>query len=156
PREDASRSALDFIHAHLLNDGVEQEGLDRFLDQLAVAFRAAGAGLATFEPAGPTLQGHAPAAASSLTAVPWHSDATWLRRASPATGAVRLPGPKQTAFLVAAWESGKNAAGLLWLDDDAGRIWSAAESAALDLAAALLGRRFGRAQNHPRWAAQVD
>src|SRR5262245_31346808 len=98
-RKDSSRSALDFVHDQFLAGGDSARGLDVLLGGLAVAFQAAGAGLATFAAGGLEVQARAPGnRIGSEALLPWQRDSTCLEQIGPSAGAVALSS-EQVTFL---------------------------------------------------------
>ena len=153
---DSSRSALDFIHALLGRGPVGAVGVDGLLNDLAAAFAASGAGLASLT-SGKVLA-RRPAGDGRL---PWQDDAEVIGRAVRAPAALSVPrdggkGEATTPLLVTAVQLPSRSGWLLWLEADGDRpAWSAAEAAALTLAGQALGRLLESDQPNPRWAAQL-
>ena len=149
---DASRSAVEFVHALLSRGPVEAPGLDGLLQELAVAFAASGAGLAALN-SGKVLA-RRPAVAGRL---PWEDDAELTGRVLRAPTALTVDRPAGGRLLVAAVQPPGHAGRLLWLEADAARPkWSVAESAALALAAQAVGRLLAVGGRAVRWAEQLE
>jgi signal transduction histidine kinase/ActR/RegA family two-component response regulator len=140
-----SRAALDLVHGYLSRPALEQPPLDHLLAELATAFAACGAGLASL-PDGATSARH-PAEA---TAPPC------LDVARAARGTVTLERAGGGSFLLApVADPAQGPAWALWLEDDRRAAWPDDEAAALHLAGLSLSRWLQGA-DRPRWADQLD
>ncbi len=115
---DASRSALEFVHALLGRGAVGAVGLDGLLKDLAAAFAAAGAGLAVLT-SGKVLA-RRPAGDGPL---PWEEDAELAERVLRAPAA--LSGPRRAGGGRPACDGDPAASAapgwLLWVESDDAR-----------------------------------
>jgi signal transduction histidine kinase/ActR/RegA family two-component response regulator len=145
-----SRSALDFVHRLLAKPAVEHPPLPELLAELAAAFAASGAGLASL-PDAATLVRH-PAAGQQTSDL-----AALLACAGTVAGATTLDRPAGGSYLVSA-VPGAGGNWALWLEDERRTNWD--ESAALlELAGLALARWLRNSGGHaqpPRWADQLD
>jgi signal transduction histidine kinase/ActR/RegA family two-component response regulator len=149
---DASRAALDFAQALLSRPASDPTALQGLLRELAEAFGAAGAGVASL-PGGAVLVRYGQAAAEGLW--PWQSDPDLPARLCQAASAQVLAGPNgkllATTIGVPAGEGW-----LLWVEERSAP-WSPGEAAALAVAGDALGRRLRTGtEAAPRWLRQLD
>ena len=150
--DDASRSALSFVHRLLCQTPTKGAGLDGLLAELAAAFAASGGGLALL-PSGKILA-RRPADDKPL---PWDEEPEWISRALRSPAALTLPRPSGGSYLLTGLRVPSRLDALLWLEaDDRRRPWSEAEAAALTLAGQTLGRLVQPDRPAPRWAVQLE
>jgi signal transduction histidine kinase/CheY-like chemotaxis protein len=153
---DSSRAVLDFIHRVLTSAPSEQADLAALLGELAAAFHAPAAGLASLRD-GQTLARHpAPSESSPATdhAASW-DDAGLRERVQRAGSGVTAPLPQGGTGLLTILGTADRGSWLLWLEDRARTEWSAGEAAALVLAGHALTRLMGE-ETLPRWGEQLD
>jgi signal transduction histidine kinase/CheY-like chemotaxis protein len=146
------KSALEFLHRLLVRPPGDHPALDGLLAELAGAFAAPRAGLASL-PDGVALCRH-PAGAPRPARWPWEEEPSLLARASQGPSAVALD-REGGGFLLTTLGHPGGPGWLLWLEDDTRSGWTDAESATLALAGHALGRWLS-AEGHPRWADQLD
>src|SRR5262245_35503359 len=147
---DPTRAALDYAHRLLLRPPGDQPALADLLAQLAAAFGAAAAGLASLPDGGLSLR-H-PAAPAPQAPWPWQEDPSLLAAARRAPGAVALERPGG-GLLVTTFQAGDGSGWVLWLEQP--RASADAEAAALALAGHALSRWLA-GEARPRWADQLD
>lgn len=138
---DQSRSALEFIHQLLQATRADTRTLPTLLGELGRAFGAAGAGLSA-PLTGPALikyQEWSRGNALPLTHYPWDQQPSLIEEIKTQATALTVS-EKSAAWLVTVVSPTEDGGWLLWLQDEAGRTWSLAESAALPLAGQALAR----------------
>jgi signal transduction histidine kinase/ActR/RegA family two-component response regulator len=155
PPGDRSRAALDFAHRLLAAPATDWPGLDRLLADLAAAFAAAAAGLATL-PDG-ALLARSPSVPANFQP-PWVRDAELIPRARAALTALTVPSSEVGPLLLSAFAAADGSSWLLWLEAGSRSGWTDGEAAALPLVGHTLSRRLGApaGEGTPRWAGQLD
>jgi signal transduction histidine kinase len=150
PPPDTSRAALDHVHRLLVALPAEHPALDGLLADLAGAFGATAAGLASLtDPA----DGARWPAAGPAGGLPWQDDPGFFARPGPAAGVVAVE--RRPGSLLATPLAGCETAWVLWVEDAGRAAWTDAEAAALALAGAALARLLA-GPAAPRWAEQLD
>ena len=157
PPQDSSRSALDFVHRLLSATPSGPNDLTGLLGELAAAFSAPAAGLATL-PDGAVLGVHpAPADLSPAeTASPLREQPDLLDCLRHAHTALTVPLATGGSRLIAALGTPERGGWILWLEDPGRAEWTEGEAAALWLAGQALTRRLTAEEKLPRWAVQLD
>jgi signal transduction histidine kinase/CheY-like chemotaxis protein len=153
---DHSRAVLDFLHGLLAQSDTPSPSLTELLHNLAGAFVAAGAGLVEFAD-GATFRERLPETATP-PALPWVERPDLLSKVSASTTGMVVRSA-DVPFLCVPVCPREGAAWMLWLEGKAGQSWTAAESAALTLAAGVLARWLGpepTRNNAPAWALQLE
>ncbi len=148
---DASRAALDFVHGLLCQAPAQAVSLDGLLTNLAAAFGASGAVLASLSPEKVLIR--RPAGDERL---PWADDESLPRRVKESTTAVSFPRQGKGPLLLTAIRPRGRCGWMLWLEPDAERqSWSGAEAAALTLAGQALGGVLETPEAQNRWVEQL-
>jgi signal transduction histidine kinase/CheY-like chemotaxis protein len=157
PPLDASRSALEFVHRLLLRSGEEQTTLEALLGELAAAFAAERAGLATF-PDGSLLSLHPAPSETALAEVvpPWREQTEILDRLSGARVGLTVLRPQGGSCLLSTMGTPERGGWLLWLEDSGRTHWTDGEAAALVLVAQTLTQLLTRDEALPCWAEPLD
>jgi signal transduction histidine kinase/CheY-like chemotaxis protein len=138
--DDRSRDVLEFAH-QLLAGQAPTPRLEEVLAGLARAFGAAGAGLGRLHDGRPVVRQGVEITDTTLPApCPWDTRPELLAQLAAGPISLPVPGAGDTAWLLAAVSFAGRPAWLLWLEDAPGRTWSAAEQAALTLAAPAVGQ----------------
>ncbi len=151
---DVSRRALECVHGWLREPAPDPRDLGRLLADLAGAFAAPAAGLASLRDGSPLLR-H-PAQARDARPTPWQQDPELLRRARSAASAVTAERPDGGSFLLTTLGWPASEGWLLWLEDERRAEWSDAEAAAFALAGQALTRWLHADAPAVRWADQLD
>ena len=150
--DDASRSALVFVHRLLCQPAAMSAGLDGLLVELIAAFAGSGGGFAVL-PSGKILARRP----TSDEPLPWNEEPELAGRALRSSSALTLPRPDGGSLLLTGVRLPCRLDVLLWLTAENGRDpWSAAEAAALTLAGQALGRLVQPGKPAPRWAVQLE
>ncbi len=156
PPHDSSRSALDFVHRLLTAPATAQTDLTGLLGELAAAFTAPTAGLATL-PEGALLRIHPPLTAPSPEGVsPLGVQPDLLDRLRHAHTALMVPLSTGGSRLAAALGAPEYGGWVLWLEDPGRAEWSEGEASALWLAGQALTRGLTANEKRPSWAVQLD
>src|SRR5262245_59000331 len=145
-----NRAPLDFVHALLLRPCADHPTLGGVLEELARAFAAPSAGLATLPDGRSIRVPHS----QPTSAWPWQDDPALLARARQAPGAVAVAFSGGNLLLTTLTAS-DGSAWVLWLEDPARETWTEAEPGAAALAGHVLGRWLA-GEARPRWAEQLD
>jgi signal transduction histidine kinase len=146
PGGDHSRAAVDFAHRMLqIPASSDEEGqraqdsLPTLLRQLAEAFAARGAGLATSVQDSPIVR-HVQVNGPPAPSLPWEIRPEILSQVRATAGTVAIAEAAGASWLLAAVWHHDAEGWLLWLQDAPGRTWSSGESAALILAGQAMAR----------------
>jgi signal transduction histidine kinase/DNA-binding NarL/FixJ family response regulator len=150
---EASRSALDFLHALLAGMPADMPPLGSLLAGLAKAFGAAGAGIAVL-PEGTLVERHSPIEHGGSW--PWQDDKDLASRLPQAPLAQPLHVSNGVTLLIAGFGVASGAGWLLWLEDTCRTQWAPAEAAVLTLAGQALARWLPATEDSPCWARQLD
>ena len=153
--DDATSTALQFIHGLLQTAAGEARPLPALLADLARAFAARGAGLAAPPEGSPLVRQHVRVdGSSSAPAFPWENQPHLLAQIRQSVDGVSAQAADGSTCLLAAVWPPTGGGWLLWLEAPAGRVWSGGERAALPLAGQALARLTatteGRAAGWPR------
>ena len=154
PPEAADRRALEFV-CRLLNVAGDPSGLDAVLGELAVAFGAREAGLASVDAGAATVRSRFGASEES-SRLPWPDDVDLFDRARAACAALTVARPGGGSFLVTASATAAGSGWFLWVGDPHRAVWDAPLPAALTLAAQALVRRAIPEGSGSRWAQQAE
>jgi signal transduction histidine kinase/CheY-like chemotaxis protein len=149
------RRALDLV-CRLLNASDEPIGLEALADDLAAAFDAPAAGLATLDGGTVAVRARTGAAAGDSPRLPWENAPELAEKARSASTAVCVPRPEGGSLLVTAGAAFGDAGWLLWVEDPRRDSWETPLPAALALAGQALVRRLVPQDSRPRWAEQVE
>jgi signal transduction histidine kinase/ActR/RegA family two-component response regulator len=149
--EHAGRRALDFVCRLLSAAGDETAGLEALTAELAAAFDAPSAGIASLDGGRAVVY-----AAGDSSTRPRADDPELAERARAAPVALCLPRPGGGSWLVTAAAAPGEAGWLVWVEDPARASWDAPLPAALQLAAQALTRQLVPEGTRPRWAEQVE
>jgi signal transduction histidine kinase/FixJ family two-component response regulator len=157
PPHDSSRSVLDFIHRLLAVPATGQPDLAELLGELAAAFTAPGAGLATL-PEGALLGIHPPPTTLLTGDVPspWRDQPDLLERLRRTRTALIVPLSTGGSRLFAALGTPERGGRILWIEDPGRAEWTEGEAAALCLAGQAITRWLAAEDNLPGWAVQLD
>jgi signal transduction histidine kinase/CheY-like chemotaxis protein len=147
---------MDFAHRLLAAPPAGQPDLSGLLGELAAAFSAPTAGLATL-PEGTVLGIHPAPAIPSLgeTAFPLQELPDLLDRLHTRT-ALTVPLSTGGSRLLTALTTPEGGSRILWVEDAGRAEWAEGEAAALWLTGQTLARRLTAEENLPRWAVQLD
>lgn len=148
----ASRTTCSLARQLLLRPAGDQPALTGLLAELAGAFGASGAGLATLGSGQPACR--FPVQAAAPTAWPWETDPTLLKRTRQAPGAVTVESAGASLALTSFVDAGFIVR-VLWLEQAAGQDWNEELLADLALAGDALARWL-QTEARPRWADQLD
>jgi signal transduction histidine kinase/ActR/RegA family two-component response regulator len=146
------RRPLELV-CRLLNASSDPAGLDALAADLAAAFAAPTAGLATLDGGNVVIRARTAALAQDAVRLPWEDDCELLERARAAPAALCLPRSAGGTWLLAVAPG--QADWLVWLEDPKRTAWEAPLPAVLALAARALLRPMTDSCS-PRWAEQVD
>jgi signal transduction histidine kinase/ActR/RegA family two-component response regulator len=153
---ESTRSALDFVHGLLQGAASGPPPLADLLRALARAFGAVAAGVAAPAEGTPLVrQREGPDGVRSRW--PWEERPELLEEVRHSATAVPEPRADGSSWLFASAWAPASGGLLLWLEADAGRVWSAGEAAALALAAQALARLAGTAEGRSTpWAQALE
>jgi signal transduction histidine kinase/ActR/RegA family two-component response regulator len=152
--DSAGRQAVEFV-CRLLCAAEDSRSLDALVADLAAAFGAPGAGLASLDGGSPLVRtGIGPVDDSSR--LPWQDDSGLTERARAATTAVSVPRTGGGSVLVAACAAPGENGWLVWLEDAQRDAWEPPLPAALALASQALLRYLAPQGARPRWAEQAE
>jgi signal transduction histidine kinase/CheY-like chemotaxis protein len=157
PPHDSSRSAVDFVHRLLAAPPTGWPDLSGLLGELAAAFTAPAAGLATL-PEGTVLGIHPVPATPSLREIasPLREQPDLLDRLRHTRTALTVSLSTGGSLLVAALGTPERDGWILWIEDSGRPEWTEGEEAALWLAGQTLSRWMTADEKVPRWAVQLD
>lgn len=150
---DASRSALEFVHRLLVRPAGDHPPLTELLAQLAEAFRTREVGLACL-PEGRLVLRHPPENSDADFSWPWQNDPCLLESARQRSRAVALS-YHEDLLLVTSIVCPGGGAWVLWLQDQQQRAFTEAEAAALHLVGQALSPWLS-SEGSARWADQLD
>jgi signal transduction histidine kinase/CheY-like chemotaxis protein len=151
---DRSRDVLDMIHRWLCQAGEARLSLVDLARELAAAFVARAAGVAALAD-GAVLVREAPEAELPLKeALPWTEQPGFLDEVRQTTSALSVQSSGGRRFLCTAVRPWAACGWLIWVEAEAGRTWSPAESAALALAGQA-AVRWLETDEAPLWADQL-
>lgn len=148
-----SQAVLEFLHRLLCQPAADQPALPGLLAELARAFHAPAAGVASL-PGGQALARHPNSPAAGEVTWPWQDDPSLLGRARQAPGAVAVE-RTGCAMLVTTFTGPDGASWVVWLEDASRAGFDDAEAAALGLAGQALARWLA-SDARPRWADRLD
>jgi signal transduction histidine kinase/CheY-like chemotaxis protein len=151
----AGRQALDLV-CRLLNDSAEPVGLDALVGDLAFAFDASAAGIASLDGGTVAVRARTGTAAGDSPRLPWEDDVDLPERVRAAPAAICISRPRGGSLLLTAAAAPGEAGWLLWVEDLQRSSWEAPLPAALALAGQALVRRLVPEDSCSRWAEQVD
>src|SRR5579883_43485 len=148
--ETAGRRALDLAFRLLSASDDAPTGLEALAADLAVAFDASAAGLASLDGGGAVVRVRAGSAAGDSPRRPWDDDPdlTDRARAAPAALCVARPGGGTLLLTVAA--SRGESGWLVWVEDADRAEWEPPLPAALALVGQALARRMTPETSRPR------
>jgi signal transduction histidine kinase/ActR/RegA family two-component response regulator len=153
--EIAGRRALDLV-CRLLNASDDPAGLDALAADLAVAFGAPVAGLASLDGGTAIVLARAGTAAGDSLRMPWTDDPSLPDRARAAPAALCIVRPRGGSLLLTAAAAPGETGWLVWVEDPHRSTWDPPLPAVLALAGQALARRLVPEGSRPRWAEQVD
>jgi signal transduction histidine kinase/CheY-like chemotaxis protein len=154
PPEAQGRRAVEFV-CRLLSAGDDPTGLDAIVTDLAAAFAATDAGLASLD-GGSVLVRTRGAPAENAAHLPWQDDPELAERARAAATALTIPRTGGGSILLAACATQGETGYLIWLEDPDRTTWEPPLPAALALAGQALLRRMPPHGSRPRWAEQAE
>jgi signal transduction histidine kinase len=148
---------VDFIHRLLILPAEEQPSLDGLLDELATAFGANAAGLATFPEAIPLCY----SSVSSPRALdeafpPWSEQFDLTEHLPHLHTALTLPRRAGGSCLLTLMGTPECGAWMLWLEEDDRTFWSESDAVLLTMVCQALTHRLTRDERATPWAVQLD
>jgi signal transduction histidine kinase/CheY-like chemotaxis protein len=150
------RRALDLVFRLLNASDDDPTGLEALAADLAVAFDASAAGLASLDGGGAVVRVRTGSAAGDSPRRPWDDDPDLpdRARAAPVALCVARPGGGSLLLTVAATRG--EAGWLVWVEDPNRPEWEPPLPAALALVGQALARRMAPEGSRPRWAEQLE
>ncbi|MBI1915151.1 MAG: response regulator [Planctomycetes bacterium] len=153
---DRSRAVLELIHGWLSQPGAERSSLVDLVRDLAEAFAASAAGVAVLTDGAVLVREAVGAGPESQGALPWVEQPGLLAEVRRSVSALSVPSRQGRMFLCTAVQPRGACGWLFWVEAEAGRTWSPAESAALALAGQAAVRWLEAQDAGPAWAHQLE
>lgn len=154
--EIAGRRPLDLVFRLLSASDDDPTGLEALAADLAVAFDATAAGLASLDGGSTVVRVRAGSAAGDSPRRPWDDDPDLPDRARAAPAALCVPRAGGGSLLLTVAAARGESGWLVWVENSNRAEWEPPLPAALTLVGQALARRMTPEGFRPRWAEQLD